>query len=160
MRILVCTIGRLKDGPERALVQRYLERANQIGRTMGVASVEIREFAESRARSSQERKKEEAANLRSALPPNTILVCLDENGKSPDSVKFSRSIEHWRDSGTPALAFLIGGADGLEQELLQHSSLLMAFGAMTWPHQIVRVLLLEQIYRALTIIQGHPYHRE
>jgi 23S rRNA (pseudouridine1915-N3)-methyltransferase len=159
MRILVAAIGRLKDGPERELVARYHERALQTGRALGM-SVDLRELPESRARSAVERKREEAATLCALLPPDAYVICLDERGQQMPSVTFSGLIEKLRDGGASSLAVIIGGADGLGEEIAQRARTTIAFGAMTWPHQLVRVLLLEQIYRAMTIIQGHPYHRE
>ena len=159
MRITVAAIGRLKDGPERELVTRYHERALQTGRALGL-SVDLRELTESRARSAMERKREEAAALCSLLPDDAYVICLDERGQHMPSVKFSALLEKQRDQGVASVAVVIGGADGLGEAISQRARTVIAFGAMTWPHQLVRVLLLEQIYRAMTIIQGHPYHRE
>ncbi|WP_346913364.1 23S rRNA (pseudouridine(1915)-N(3))-methyltransferase RlmH [uncultured Roseibium sp.] len=94
------------------------------------------------------------------MPSGAKLVVLDEHGKSLSSLHFSRKLEGWKDEGVQDVVFAIGGADGHGAELLARADLKIAFGTMTWPHQLVRILLSEQIYRALTIQAGHPYHRE
>lgn len=159
MRILIAAVGRLKDGPERVLAARYLERANQSGRTLGLGPVDVLEIAESRARRPEDRKREEAAALREAIDARATLIALDERGKTQTSEAFAADLARRRDEGPPSLAFLIGGADGLDPELLARCTARLAFGQMTWPHGLVRVLLAEQVYRAITIIAGHPYHR-
>ncbi|MGJ5177788.1 23S rRNA (pseudouridine(1915)-N(3))-methyltransferase RlmH [Bradyrhizobium oligotrophicum] len=159
MRLIVVAIGRLKQGPERELAERYRERFDDIGRKLGFRSLDIHEIPESRARDAATRMAEEAAAMSAAIPDKSALVCLDERGQNLDSTTFAGHLGRWRDEGTPATAFVIGGADGLSPELRRRAKLLIAFGAATWPHQIVRVLLLEQIYRTATILAGHPYHR-
>jgi 23S rRNA (pseudouridine1915-N3)-methyltransferase len=160
MRILITAVGRLKDGPERELASRYFERATQTGRALGFTFCDIRELVESRAKSAAERKRDEAAALRAVLPSDAAIICLDERGQHLTSLGLARQVEILRDSGIPALAFVIGGAEGLSDELLKSAQLTLAFGTMTWPHQLVRVMVLEQVYRAMTILQGHPYHRK
>ncbi|MFC7051994.1 23S rRNA (pseudouridine(1915)-N(3))-methyltransferase RlmH [Hansschlegelia quercus] len=159
MRLVVAAVGRLKAGPERELVQRYVERCGQIGRGVALSEPEIVELDESRARRPDERKRDEAERLIAALPPKAALIALDEGGKTQTSEAFAADLGRRRDEGLSALAFVIGGADGLAPELLSRADLRLAFGAMTWPHQIVRLLLAEQLYRAATILAGHPYHR-
>ncbi|WP_407167897.1 23S rRNA (pseudouridine(1915)-N(3))-methyltransferase RlmH [Bradyrhizobium sp. ORS 111] len=159
MRFVVICIGRLKQGPERELAERYRERFDDIGRKLGFRGIEIHEIAESRARDASTRIAEEAAVISAALPEKHVLVALDERGKSVDSASFARQLGRWRDEGTANTVFVIGGADGLSPELQRKASLRIAFGSATWPHQMVRVMLLEQIYRAATILAGHPYHR-
>lgn len=158
MRILLIAVGRMKAGPERELFGRYLERAVASARTAGLTGVEAREIDESRARRAEDRKAEEAQAIRALVPPGAKLVLLDENGKSPTSEAFSADVGKVRDSGVPALALVIGGPDGLDPGLRAGATVL-AFGAMTWPHQMVRIMAAEQIYRAITILTGHPYHR-
>jgi 23S rRNA (pseudouridine1915-N3)-methyltransferase len=160
MRIVLAAIGRLKDGPERELVSRYVERAGQTGRALALGPVELREYPESRARRPDDRKREEADALLSARDGGAPLVLLDEGGRNISSADFAGRMARWRDDGVPAVHFVIGGADGLSADLRARADLVLAFGALTWPHQIVRLLLAEQIYRAATIIAGHPYHRE
>lgn len=159
MRILVVAIGRMKAGPERELVDRYVERATKSGRVIGLGPVEVREFSESRAPRADDRREEEARLLLSAVPDKATLVLLDENGRNPSSEEFAAEIGRRRDAGVPALVFAIGGADGHGAALRTRADLTIAFGAMTWPHQLVRLLLAEQAYRAITILSGHPYHR-
>jgi 23S rRNA (pseudouridine1915-N3)-methyltransferase len=158
MKITIAAIGRLKAGPERELAAHYLERAEAAGRKAGLSFV-VREFGESRAGSAGVRKTEEAAELLAAVPPGAILVALDEAGKSLDSRAFADRIAAWRDSGKAAVVMAIGGADGHGAAVLKRADLRLAFGAMTWPHQLARILLAEQLYRAVTILTGHPYHR-
>lgn len=158
MRILILAIGRMKAGPERELLTRYLERANHIIRTAGLTGLDLREIEESRARRPEDRKAEEAAALKAALPNGSHIIFLDERGRTQSSPDFAQQIGLKRDQGCPALVFVIGGPDGIDPDFIKQSSTL-AFGAMTWPHQLVRLLLSEQIYRALTILTNHPYHR-
>lgn len=159
MHLVVVAIGRLKQGPERDLVERYLERAGALARKLGFRSLEIHELAESRARDTATRMAEEGAAIEALIDKKALVVALDERGKSLDSTAFARHLGTWRDSGTETCVFVIGGADGLSPDLRRKAKLSIAFGAQTWPHQLVRVLLLEQIYRAATILSGHPYHR-
>jgi 23S rRNA (pseudouridine1915-N3)-methyltransferase len=159
MRLVVISIGRLKQGPERALAERYRERFDDIGRKLGFRGLEIHEIPESRARDAATRMSEEAAAISAAMPEKSALVALDERGKSVDSATFAQQLGHWRDEGIANTIFAIGGADGLSPDLQRKAKLRIAFGSATWPHQMVRVMLLEQIYRAATILAGHPYHR-
>jgi 23S rRNA (pseudouridine1915-N3)-methyltransferase len=160
LRLHALCIGRLKAGPERQLVARYSERIASAGRSVGLGPLDIREIDESRARRPDDRKIDEALRIAALLPEGGTLWALDEKGASLTSEDFSRDIAKLRDAGTPALAFAIGGADGLDESLRQRADRMIAFGALTHPHQLVRVLLLEQIYRTITILSGHPYHRE
>ncbi len=159
MRLVVISIGRLKQGPERELAERYRERFGDIGRKLGFRGLEIHEIAESRARDAATRISEEAAAISAAIPDKSVLVALDEHGDNIDSDRFARHLGRWRDEGIANTIFAIGGADGLSPDLRRKAKLCVAFGSATWPHQMVRVMLLEQIYRAATILAGHPYHR-
>lgn len=159
MRLVVAAVGRLKRGPERELAERYHERAAKAGRAIGIRAVTISEIDESRARRAQDRLSEEAAALRATVPTQSAVVALDEHGESLASEALAQRIGRWRDQGRPALVFLIGGPDGLSPELLAKADLRLAFGRMTWPHQLVRIMILEQLYRAIAILSGHPYHR-
>jgi len=127
---------------------------------LGLAPVEWREFDESRARQTDARRVEEAKALLAATPKGAALVALDERGKSPSSQAFADDIAKARDAAAPAYVFLIGGPDGLDESVRASARVLIGFGAMTWPHQLVRVMLGEQIYRACSILAGHPYHRQ
>ncbi|WP_407177932.1 23S rRNA (pseudouridine(1915)-N(3))-methyltransferase RlmH [Bradyrhizobium sp. STM 3562] len=159
MRMIVIAVGRLKQGPERELAERYRKRFDDIGRKLGFRGLDIHEIPESRAREAAARVAEEAAAIAAAIPENSVLVTLDERGENIDSQGLAVRLSHWRDQSVPSTAFVIGGADGLSPELSARRKLKMAFGAATWPHQMVRVMLLEQLYRAATILSGHPYHR-
>jgi 23S rRNA (pseudouridine1915-N3)-methyltransferase len=159
MRVVVIAIGRLKQGPERELVERYRERFDDIGRKLGFRGLEIHEIAESRARDTATRMAEEAAAISALIPEKHLLVALDERGENVDSAAFARNLGRWRDQSVANTIFTIGGADGLSPDLQRKAKLRIAFGSATWPHQMVRVMLLEQIYRAATILAGHPYHR-
>lgn len=159
MRIVVIAIGRLKQGPERELAERYRDRFDDIGRKLGFRSLEIHEVPESRAREAAARMADEAAAISALIPDKSSIIALDERGETIDSASFARHLGRWRDESVPTAVFLIGGADGLSPELRRKVKLSVAFGKATWPHQMVRVMLLEQIYRAATILSGHPYHR-
>jgi len=159
MRIVVIAVGRLKQGPERELAERYHKRFDEVGRKLGFRGLDIREIGESRAREAQARMAEEAAAISNAIPENSVLVTLDERGENIDSAALARHLGQWRDQAKAQTIFVIGGADGLSPELQVKAKVRVAFGAATWPHQMVRVMLLEQLYRAATILAGHPYHR-
>jgi 23S rRNA (pseudouridine1915-N3)-methyltransferase len=159
MRLVVISIGRLKQGPERELAQRYRERFDDIGRNLGFRSLEIHEISESRARDAASRIGEEAAAISALISDKSVLVALDERGSNVESIVFAGLLGKWRDESVANTIFMIGGADGLSPDLRRKAKLSMAFGSATWPHQMVRVMLLEQIYRAATILAGHPYHR-
>jgi 23S rRNA (pseudouridine1915-N3)-methyltransferase len=159
MRLLVISIGRLKQGPERELTERYRERFDDIGRKLGFRGLEIQEIPESRARDAATRMSEEAAAISAAIPAKSMLLALDQHGENIDSAGFARQLGRWRDEQVANTIFMIGGADGLLPELQRKAKLVMAFGSATWPHQMVRIMLLEQLYRAATILAGHPYHR-
>ena len=158
MRIVVAAVGRLKQGPERELSERYRKRIADVGRGVGFRGVEIIEIRESKARESEKRMIEESIALATIIPEGAVAM-LDERGENLDSLALSREIMLWRDGGRPTATFVIGGADGLADSLRERADLRLAFGAATWPHQLVRIMLLEQIYRAATLLAGHPYHR-
>lgn len=159
MRLLIVAVGKLKQGPERELCERYLDRAQKSGRALGLTRIEAREWPESRAGRSDDRKVEEADQILRELPDASKIVLLDEHGANLTSIEFAELIASNRDRGLSDLVFAIGGPDGHGPQLLTRADRTIAFGAMTWPHQVIRVLLAEQIYRATTILSGHPYHR-
>jgi len=159
MRLIVIAVGRMKQGPERELAERYRKRFDEIGRKLGFRGLAIREIPESRARDASARIAEEAAAIAASIPDNAVLVKLDERGDNIDSVGLARHLGRLRDQSVANTVFVIGGADGLSPELRRKQKLGLAFGTATWPHQLVRVMLLEQLYRAATILAGHPYHR-
>lgn len=159
MRISLFAVGRLKTGPEKDLASRYLDRFAKTGPAVGLEFVRLVEVPESRASNPDTRKREEAAALDKALPEGSILILLDERGKSLDSESFANTMGRFRDSGKRDLMIAIGGADGLDPDLRGRADAVLNLGAMTWPHQVVRILIAEQLYRAVTILSGHPYHR-
>lgn len=159
MRAGIVAIGRMKAGPERELVSRYLDRARAMGKSLSLTGFEVTEHPESRASSANTRKREEAKALLGGLGDRAVLVALDERGKTLDSERFADRIAGWRDAGHPGLLLAIGGADGLDGSIRERADLTLSFSPMTWPHQIVRILAAEQLYRATTILSAHPYHR-
>jgi 23S rRNA (pseudouridine1915-N3)-methyltransferase len=159
MRIVVAAVGRLKRGPETELSERYRKRAAQTGRQLGLRDIEIVEIRESRAAEAGKRVLEESIALANVIPPGAAVAMLDSKGENIDSAGLARLLAQWRAGNRPAAVFLIGGADGLAASLGDEATVRLSFGAVTWPHQLVRVMLLEQLYRATTILTGHPYHR-
>ncbi len=150
----------MKQGPERELVARYLDRAVLSGKPLGLTGFAVSELTESRASSAPSRKVEEARAIREHLPEAGIFIALDEHGKTQGSDDFAQKLARWRDDGKPAVTFLIGGADGIDPDLVKSADVTLSFSPLTWPHQLVRIMLAEQLYRATTILSGHPYHRE
>jgi 23S rRNA (pseudouridine1915-N3)-methyltransferase len=159
VRIVVAAVGRLKQGPETELSERYRKRAAQTGRQAGWRDLEIIEIRESRAAEAGKRMLEESIALANLIPQGAAVVLLDADGENLESAKLAGQLSAWRAADRPAAVFLIGGADGLAPSLRNKADLRLSFGAATWPHQFVRVMLLEQLYRAATILTGHPYHR-
>lgn len=159
MRFLIAAVGRLKAGPERDLAERYRDRVEKTGRAIGIRDIEIVEIRESRAQEVGRRMLEESIALANLVPDGAVTVVLDERGDNLDSASISRQLSVWRDAGRPVAMFVIGGPDGLAQEFKDRADLTLALGAATWPHQLVRIMLLEQLYRSVTILSGHPYHR-
>jgi len=159
MRIIVAAVGRLKRGPETELSERYAKRAAQTGRQLGLRDVEVVEIRESRAAEPEKRMLEESIALANVIPQGAAVALLDAQGENLDSGTLASRLATWRGQDRPAVVFLIGGPDGLAGSLRDKAELRLSFGAATWPHQLVRVMLLEQIYRAATILTGHPYHR-
>lgn len=151
MRLHLAVVGRLKAGPHQVLAQHYAERLT--------FPLTIREVEEKRPLPPAELKAREGALLLAAVPARATLVALDERGKQFASDAFARRLAAWRDGGVADLAFLIGSADGLADEVRQKAELVLSLSAMTWPHLLVRGMLLEQLYRAQQILAGHPYHR-
>lgn len=159
MRISIYAIGRLKRGPERELCDRYLERFARAGPPLGLDYAGLREFAESRAGDTAARRREEGERLRTAVENGHSLILLDETGKNLDSQAFAATLATLRDEGVRDCLLAIGGPDGHDPDLRNAARLVMSFGRLTWPHQLARIMLAEQLYRAATILVGHPYHR-
>ncbi len=154
MRILIAAVGRAKAGPERALFEHYQARLQN------PFSLDLKEVEEKRPLQGAELKQREGALLLDAVPKGAVLIAMDERGRSLSSVDFANKIGNWRDESLRELAFVIGGANGLDDRVRSKASLTLSFGTQTWPHMLVRGLLAEQVYRAQCILSGHPYHRE
>jgi 23S rRNA (pseudouridine1915-N3)-methyltransferase len=159
MRILVTAVGRLKQGPERELAARYHKLAASAGRAAGISAFDVVEIRESRAGDRDRRMLEESIAIANVIPEDAVLVILDERGDNMSSSSFAGRLQGWRAENKAAIAFILGGHDGLTPMLREKASLALAYGAATWPHQLARIMLMEQIYRAITILSGHPYHR-
>jgi 23S rRNA (pseudouridine1915-N3)-methyltransferase len=159
MRLLIKAVGKLKTAPEQQLAADYLQRASSLGRRVGIASVNLFELPESRAATAPLRRTQEAARLLDHLPARAFVVSLNENGRQFTSPAFAAELQRLLERGTPDLLFLIGGPDGFAAEVENHTRLHLSFGQMTWPHALARVMLAEQIYRSVTILLNHPYHR-
>jgi 23S rRNA (pseudouridine1915-N3)-methyltransferase len=152
MRIRILCVGRLKDGPERQLVDDYLERARKSGKPLGYRAVEEVEIPSS--------SKDDEGERLIAKHGKGVLIRLDERGEAWTSQDLSKRLARWRDGGEEAASFVIGGADGTSPAVAKAARHTISFGPQTWPHRFVRVMLAEQIYRALSIEAGSPYHRE
>jgi 23S rRNA (pseudouridine1915-N3)-methyltransferase len=158
MRLSLRAIGRLKSSPEHALALDYLRLAEKLGRRAGIRSVSLTEFPESRAGTPSLRKREETDRLLDAVPAGAVLIALDERGEELTSLQFAAQLRGLLDGGSKHVVFLIGGAEGHAAEIRTRARLL-SLGRMTWPHALVRLMLAEQIYRSVTILINHPYHR-
>lgn len=152
MRIHVIAIGRARRGPARDLFEDYASRL--------AWETSLKELEEKRPLAPAERKSREGVLLLGALPKGAVTVALDGRGKALDSEGLAGKLGAWRDGGTADLAFLIGGAEGLDDTVLDRADFILSLGPMTWPHMLVRAMLAEQLYRAQSILQGHPYHRK
>ena len=159
MRLALVCVGRLKAGPERELFDRYWKRLGDSARGIGIAGVDCREIPESRARRPEDRRAEEGAAILSGLAAGGELVALDERGASLTSEEWAADLARARDASRPVYAVIIGGPDGLDPALRAKAQRVVSFGAMTWPHQLVRVMACEQLYRLVSILSGRPYHR-
>eukprot|EP01035_Chromulina_nebulosa_P038538 gene38538-52059_t len=148
MRISLFAVGRLKSGPERELAERYLDRFAKAGPAIGLELGRVTEIAESRASNAETRKREEAGPLEKLLADGAPLILLDERGKALDSPAFAELVGGLRDAGKRDLVIAIGGPDGLDPRLTGQAAHMLSFGKLTWPHQMVRVMLAEQLYRA------------
>lgn len=160
MRLVIAAVGKLKDGAERELYTRYADRIAGSGRAVALGPLDTREINESKARSRELRVADEAGRLAAKCTGATARLLLDEHGKSLSSAEFATLLRRLRDSGESEVAFLIGGADGHGEAARNTATHVISLGRMTLPHGLARIVLAEQLYRATTIISGHPYHRE
>jgi 23S rRNA (pseudouridine1915-N3)-methyltransferase len=159
MRLMIAAVGRLKDGPERALVEKYRDRFEPLAKRLGLAPVAWHEIGESRAGDVARRREEEGAALLKLVRAAEFIVALDERGKPLSSDSFARTLAKARDGGAAVAGIVIGGPDGLSPSVREAAHLQVCFGAITLPHGLARIVLAEQLYRAATILTGHPYHR-
>lgn len=159
MRLILAAVGKLKDAEERGICERYAKRLTSTGRAVGLGPLEIIELVESRAESAETRKADEAARLLKAVSGAAIRIALDETGKTLSSDAFAKLLSKHNDASVKSCAFLIGGPDGQGADVQSAAELTLSLGPMTLPHGLARVVLIEQLYRAATILTGHPYHR-
>jgi 23S rRNA (pseudouridine1915-N3)-methyltransferase len=159
VKITVAAIGRMKSGPEADLLDTYVSRARQQGRAAGIMAITVSDHAESRKSSASSRQAEEAVILLEAIPAGSCIVVLDERGDAISSEQFAALIGRELAAGTTDLVFCIGGPDGHGDAMRTVARHTISLGRMTWPHKLARALLAEQIYRAVTILVNHPYHR-
>ena len=159
MRLLIAAVSRLRESPERELTERYRKRAEQLGRRIGLREIEIIEIRESRAADAPRRMAEESIALANVFPERAVTIVLDERGDNLGSRAFADRLARWRDDGRQDVVFVIGGDDGVAPALREKAAMRLALGAATWPHSLVRAMLLEQIYRAVSLLANHPYHR-
>ncbi|MCV2881719.1 23S rRNA (pseudouridine(1915)-N(3))-methyltransferase RlmH [Actibacterium sp. XHP0104] len=155
MRVQICAVGRLRAGPERALIDDYLTRFDRTGRALALGPASVLEVEDKKGGGMAA----EAPLLERAIPNGALVCTLDERGKVMSSPEFADLLARWRDGGRSDVAFVIGGADGIDPALRARADASLSFGQMVWPHMLVRVMLAEQLYRAASILAGSPYHR-
>jgi 23S rRNA (pseudouridine1915-N3)-methyltransferase len=159
MRLLIAAIGKLKQGPERELFAHYLGRAEAAGRKLHLSPLDVVEIAEAKGATPQARMEAEARSLLAKRPASHKLICLERGGTQLGSKDFAQILARYSDTGAQGVAFFIGGADGLGLSASFKADLMLSLGPMTLPHGLARIVLAEQIYRAMTLLSGHPYHR-
>ena len=155
MRVHICAVGRLRAGPEHELVDDYLGRFDRTGRALGLGPVSMTEVENKKGGG----KKSETVMLEKSIPKNSLICVLDERGEVMSSTDFARQLARWRDDGQQDVAFVLGGADGIDRAMRARANASLSLGQMVWPHMLARVMLAEQLYRAATILAGGPYHR-
>ncbi len=155
MRVQICAVGRLRKGPERELYDDYLTRFDKTGRALALGPVKLIEVEDKKGGGMAA----EAELLSRAIPNGALICVLDERGTVESSPRFAARLAGWRDQGRQDVAFVIGGADGIDPALRARADAALSFGSMVWPHMLVRVMLAEQLYRAASILAGSPYHR-
>ncbi len=151
----LCAVGRLRSGPERDLIADYTQRFDRTGRALSLGPLTEHEVEDKKNAGMAA----EAELLARVVPSGAVLVTLDERGKLLTSPEFATQLARWRDAGRQDVAFVIGGADGIDPSLRARADFSISFGQMVWPHMLVRVMLAEQLYRAANILSGGPYHR-
>ena len=152
MKIVVCAVGRARNDPARDLYAQYTRLLRW--------PLELKEIEERRKLPREQLRLRECEMLLAAVPADAVVVALDERGAALSSRKLADRIGRWRDDGRGCIAFLLGGADGLDDAVRARADLVLSFGTLTWPHMLARGMLAEQIYRCQQILAGHPYHRD
>jgi 23S rRNA (pseudouridine1915-N3)-methyltransferase len=160
LKLFIGAVGRMKSGPESALFKDYFDRCNKAGPKIGLGPLQVTEITEAKNPHRPERQRLEAQGLAKMPLKNSRIVTLDEHGRGLSSVALSEQLKIWRDDGVPQVSFLLGGPDGLDRTLVKSADLVLSLGPMTWPHMIARILLVEQLYRSISLLSGHPYHRD
>lgn len=155
MRVQLSVVGRLRNGPEKDLIDDYVTRFERSGKALGFTECTIVEVEDKKGGG----QSAEAGLLLKSVPKGSVIVTLDERGKLISSPEFAQQLARWRDDGPTCLCFVIGGADGIIKELRAKAHYSISFGKMVWPHMLARVMLTEQLYRAVSILAGNPYHR-
>ncbi|SMY08111.1 23S rRNA (pseudouridine(1915)-N(3))-methyltransferase RlmH [Flavimaricola marinus] len=155
MKVSICAVGRLRAGPEKDLVDDYLKRFDRTGRALALGPCAVSEVEDRKGGGMAA----EATLLDRAIPDGSLICVMDERGAVLSSPDFASKLAGWRDQGRSDVAFVIGGADGIDLALRSRADFALSFGAMVWPHMLVRVMLAEQLYRAASILSGAPYHR-
>ncbi|MCC6863463.1 MAG: 23S rRNA (pseudouridine(1915)-N(3))-methyltransferase RlmH [Rhodobacteraceae bacterium] len=155
MRVHLFAVGRMRPGPERVLVDDYMTRFDRTGRTLGLGPLVEHEVEDKKGGGMEA----EGELLARVIPSGALLVTMDERGSVLSSPEFAQRLGYWRDAGRQDVAFVIGGPDGIAPDLRARANFSVSFGAMVWPHMLMRVMLAEQLYRAATILAGGPYHR-
>jgi len=153
MRLTLLSVGRLKSGAERDLFDEYVKRALPVARSLGFRGIEEVEVASGGGLDA------EAERILAKIPAGASVIRLDEFGRNLTSQEFAAQLGRLRDQGVPDLVFLIGGAEGYGDAVRRAVPDIMAFGAQTWPHRLVKAMLAEQVYRAMSIMAGMPYHK-
>jgi 23S rRNA (pseudouridine1915-N3)-methyltransferase len=159
VRVTIAALGKLKSGPEKLLAEDYAARIPTLGKKAGITSLTIKDWSESQRPDVAQRMSEEEALLWSAAPAGAHVIALDERGKTSTSQAFAEKLRQLADRGQNDVVFMLGGPDGHSAKTREKANELLAFGPMTWPHRLARIMLLEQIYRSVTILVNHPYHR-
>ncbi|MBO0903436.1 23S rRNA (pseudouridine(1915)-N(3))-methyltransferase RlmH [Jiella sonneratiae] len=159
MRLTIAAVGKVKRGPDRDLVERYLDRLAKVGPKVGLDFRGVRETTESRLATVGERRREEAARLGEGMDEDCVRLVFDERGENLSSEELAALIGGMRDAGRRETRLFLGGPDGHDPDFVKAADRCLCFGRMTFPHQIARLMLAEQLYRVATILAGHPYHR-
>ena len=156
MRVHICAVGRLRNNPEKTLIDDYCSRFEKTGRGLALGPLNLHEIEDKKGGG----PRAEAELLGRAIPNGSLICSLDERGKLMSSPDFANLLGQWRDQGQSDVSFIIGGADGLHPDLRVKATASLSFGKMVWPHVMARLMLTEQLYRAASILSGNPYHRD